>query len=59
MGPMWLYFNDNCEVQFNEKTVKFDKFTGRLKESGLINAEGISTKTIPCNLIPISQDNDI
>lgn len=59
VGPMWLYFNDNCEVQFNEKTVKFDKFTGRLKESGSINAEGISTKIIPCNLIPISQDNDI
>ena len=51
---MWLDFNDNCQVQFNEKTVKFDKFTGKLSGFSSINVEGISTKTIPCNLISIS-----
>lgn len=58
-GPMWLNFNDNCQVQFNGNVLKFDKFTGKLVGSSFINTEGISTKTIPCNLISISQNNAI
>ena len=56
IGPMWLDFNDNCQVQFNEKTVKFDKFTGKLLEPIKIDVEGVSTKTIPCNLISIVEN---
>ena len=56
---MWLDFNDNCQVQFNGNIVKFNKFTGKLLKSVNLNIEGISTKTIPCNLVPISQDNYI
>ena len=59
IGPMWLDFNDNCQVQFNGNIVKFDKFTGKLLGYSSINVEGVSTKTIPCNLIPISQNNCI
>ena len=59
IGPMWLDFNDNCQVQFNGNIVKFNKFTGKLLKSVNLNIEGVSTKTIPCNLVPISQDNYI
>lgn len=58
-GPMWIDFNDNCQVQFNNKTIKFNKFTGKLLGSCSIDIEGISTKSIPCNLVSSSQNNII
>ena len=58
-GPMWLNFNEGCKVQFNGKTCSFDKFTGKLLNSCTIKAEGRATKTIPCTLVSLSQDNEI
>ena len=58
-GPMWLNFNEGCKVEFNGKTCSFDKFTGKLLNSCTIKAEGRATKTIPCTLVSLSQDNEI
>ncbi len=59
VGPMWLDFNDRCRVQFNGNFIKFDKFTGKLLGSSLINTKGTSIKAVPYNLIPLSIDNEI
>ena len=56
---MWLDFNDRCQVKFDGNIIKFDKFTGKLLSSCTISKEGKATKTIPCNLVSISQDNAI
>ena len=58
-GPMWLNFNEGCKVQFNGNTCSFDKFTGKLLNPCTIKADGRATKTIPCNLVSLSQDNEI
>ena len=58
-GPMWLNFNEGCKVKFNGKTCSFDKFTGKLLNSCTIKTEGRATKTIPCNLVSLSQDDKI
>ena len=58
-GPMWLNFNEGCKVKFNGNTCSFDKFTGKLLNPCTIKADGRATKTIPCNLVSLSQDNEI